>query len=217
MILFVSGTDTGVGKTALSAALCLQAQEQGRDVTYFKPVQTGLLPGDYGDRDYVEEVAGVPAFEGERYREPLAPAVAAREEGRAVDVEALLYQARGLLADSDLLIVEGAGGLLVPFTPEVDMTGFAALLGARVLLATRPSLGTLNHTALSIEALEHRDLALEGLVLCGWPARPGLTERSNRMALAAMAPLLGYLPYIADLDTERRGQTAVPVILDFED
>lgn len=217
MILFVSGTDTGIGKTVLSAALCRDARGQGREVVYFKPVQTGLRAGEYGDRDFVEEAAGIPAFEGERYAAPLAPAAAAREEGRTVDVEALLYQARGLLADRDLLVVEGAGGLLVPLAAGLDMAGFAALLEARVVLATLPSLGTLNHTALSVEALEHRGQPLEGLVLCGWPVHPGLTERSNRQALAAMAPLLGYLPYLAELDTEHPGQAELPALLEFKD
>ena len=217
MILFVSGTDTAVGKTVLSAAICRQAMEQGRDVAYFKPVQTGLLPGGYGDRDYVEEAAGVPAFEGERYEHPLAPSVAAAEEGRRVDVEALVQRARELVADRDLLVVEGAGGLLVPFTEHMDMAGMAARLGARVLLATRPGLGTLNHTALSIEALRHRDLVLEGLVLCGWPSDPGRTERTNREVLSTMAPLIGYLPYVHDLDTEHPGQPATPELLEFRD
>ena len=217
MILFVSGTDTAVGKTVLSAALCRQALEQGRDVAYFKPVQTGLLEGDYGDRDYVEEASGVPAFEGERYAQPLAPSVAAQLEGRMVDVEALLKQAKDLVSTRDLLIVEGAGGLLVPFTQGVDMADFAGRLNARVLLAVRPSLGTLNHSALSIEALRHRNLPLESLVLCGWPEEPGTTERTNREALAAMAPLVGYLPYLPDLDTEHPGQPTPPELLEFKD
>ncbi|MGH8972726.1 MAG: dethiobiotin synthase, partial [Acidimicrobiia bacterium] len=151
-IRFVTGTDTGVGKTVVAAALARAEAGAGRRVAYCKPVQTGLRPGEPGDADFVAAAAGVPVTEGLRLEEPLAPAVAAERAGTTIDVDALVSWCRHQAESVDVLLVEGAGGLLVPLSGAVTMADLAALLHAEIVIATRPGLGTLNHTALTLEA-----------------------------------------------------------------
>jgi len=212
VIRFVTGTDTGVGKTAASAALALAEQAAGRNVAYFKPVQTGLVPGEPGDSAFVA-AAGIAASEGVRLAEPLAPAVAAERAGTAIDADALVARATALAAGVDVLLVEGAGGLLVPLAGELTMADLAARLGAEVVIVTRPALGTLNHTALTLEAARSRRLPVAGLVVCGWPSEPGVVERTNLERLAAMAPVLGIVPYVDGLDTSRAGGSPEPAFI----
>jgi dethiobiotin synthetase len=203
MIRFVTGTDTSVGKTVAAFALARAELETGRRVAYCKPVQTGLTPGQPGDADFVA-AAGVPVSEGLRLEEALAPAVAAEREGIKIEVEALVSWCRNQAEAVDVLLVEGAGGLLVPLSGDVTMADLAVRLEAEVVIAVRPGLGTLNHTALTLEAARARHLPVAGLVICGWPAEPGVTETTNLERLAAMAPVLGLVPYVAGLDTATR-------------
>ncbi|MGH9038380.1 MAG: dethiobiotin synthase, partial [Acidimicrobiia bacterium] len=154
-----------------------------------------------GDADYVAAAAGVPVSEGLRLAEALAPAVAAERAGIKIDVDALVSWCRHQAEGVDVLVVEGAGGLLVPLSGDVTMADLAARLGADVVIALRPGLGTLNHTALTLEAAWSRGLPVTGLVVCGWPAEPGVTETTNLERLAAMAPILGLIPFVAGLDT----------------
>jgi dethiobiotin synthetase len=211
-IRFVTGTDTGVGKTVVAAALARAEREAGGRVAYCKPVQTGLRPGEPGDADYVA-AAGVPVSEGMRLEEPLAPAVAAERAGIKIDVDALASWCRHQSEAVDVLLVEGAGGLLVPLSGELTMADLAARLGAELVVATRPGLGTLNHTALTLEAARTRDLPVAGLVVCGWPQQPGVTETTNLERLAAMAPVLGVVPHVAGLDTANPGAVAPPELV----
>jgi dethiobiotin synthetase len=201
MLRFVTGTDTGVGKTLAAAALCQAERQAGRSVLYCKPVQTGLEPGQPGDAAFVAVAAGVPVVECLRFPEPLAPAVAAERVGAVIDVEALVADVSKAADGFDRVVVEGAGGLLVPVWGDVTMADLADRLGAGVVVVTRPSLGTLNHTALTLEAARARDLPVDGLVISGWPPDPGVTERTNLDRLAAMAPILGLLRAYPALDT----------------
>jgi dethiobiotin synthetase len=213
MIRFVTGTDTGVGKTVAAAALARAEREAGRRVAYCKPVQTGLAPGEPGDADFVAAAAGVPVTEGLRLEEALAPAVAVERAGIKVDVDALVSWCRNQAGAVDVLLVEGAGGLLVPLSGDVTMADLAERLGADVVIATWPGLGTLNHTALTLEAARARGLPVAGLVVCGWPAEPGVTESTNLERLAAMAPILGLVPFVAGLDTARPDGAVAPVLV----
>jgi dethiobiotin synthase len=213
MITFVTGTDTGVGKTVAAAALARAEQEAGRVVAYCKPVQTGLGPGEPGDADFVAAAAGVPVSEGLRLAEALAPAVAADRAGIKIDVDALVSWCRNQADGVDVLLVEGAGGLLVPLSGDLTMVDLAARLGADVVIATRPGLGTLNHTALTVEAARARGLPVAGLVVCGWPGEPGVVESTNLERLAAMAPVLGVIPFVAGLDTARPEEGVAPVLI----
>jgi dethiobiotin synthetase len=192
-ILVVTGTGTGVGKTVVTAAVA--ALHPGR-VAVLKPVQTGVpaeRPGDLADVARLAAPATV--VELARYPDPLAPATAARRAGRAaLEPEAAARAATLLAADHDLVLVEGAGGLLVRFTDSGGtLADVAGLLGAPVLVVAAAGLGTLNATALTIEALDHRGLTCAGVVIGGWPAEPGLAPRENLRDLPAVTgtPLLG--------------------------
>jgi dethiobiotin synthase len=201
VIRFVTGTDTGIGKTLAAAALCRAERQAGRTVLYAKPVQTGLEPGEPGDAAFVAAAAGVPVVECLRFPEPLAPAVAAGRAGTAIDVDGLLADLAQAGDGFDRVVVEGAGGLLVPLWDALTMADLAGRLGANLVVVTRPTLGTLNHTALTVEAANIRGLPVDGLIVSGWPAEPGTTERTNLERLSAMAPVLGLLPVYAGLDT----------------
>ena len=209
MIRFVTGTDTGVGKTLAAAALCRADRTAGRTVLYVKPVQTGLERAQAGDAAFVAAAAKVPVLECLRFPEPLAPAVAAERAGAVVDVDGLLTDLEKAGDGFDRVVVEGAGGLLVPLWGDVTMADLAEAIGAGLVIVTRPSLGTLNHTALTLEAAMTRGLPVDGLIISGWPDDPGVTEETNLDRLSAMAPVLGLLPIYPGLDTADPG-TAPP-------
>jgi dethiobiotin synthetase len=195
-VLFVTGTGTGVGKTVVTAALAALGATRG-PVAVVKPAQTGVGDDEPGDLAEVRRLAGpVSGHELVRYPSALSPAAAARIDGRPPLDPARLYDLLLGLRD-DLVLVEGAGGLLVRYDEDgLTLADMARALRARVLVVVDPALGTLNHTALTLEALAHRGVELEGLVLGSWPAEPGLAERSNLRDLEMLAarPLLGAVP-----------------------
>lgn len=205
-MLVVTGTGTGVGKTVVTAAVAALARADARSVAVVKPVQTGLAGGEPGDVDDVRRLAGLAPDDGyelERYPDPLAPATAARLAGRAtLDLGACAGLIDRLASTRSLVLVEGAGGLLVRFDDTGNdgaghtLADLAILLGAPVLVVADPYLGTLNQTALTLEALDHRGLALAGVVLGSWPVNPDLACRTNIADLETLAgrPLSGALP-----------------------
>jgi len=196
-VLVISGTGTDVGKTVVTAALAALAADRGLRVAVVKPVQTGELPGPAGDLSTVRRLSGVTAtYELARFADPLSPEAAARTAGRPpLDMAGAAAAIKGVGAD--LILVEGAGGLLVRYDPAGStIADLAAMLAAPVLVVTTPGLGTLNHTALTLEAVGRRQLACAGVVIGAWPATPGLAERANLTDLAVLAggPLAGALP-----------------------
>ncbi|WP_157250657.1 dethiobiotin synthase [Nonomuraea typhae] len=198
-VVVVTGTDTGVGKTVVTAAVAALARRRGAAVAVVKPAQTGVRPGEAGDLDEVIRLSGVTnTFEFARYPDPLSPAAAARASGRPPVSLAEAAARIGELAGShQLVLVEGAGGLLVRFDEDgTTLADLARLLTAQVLVVARAGLGTLNHTALTLEALAHRGLDLAGLVIGSWPDEPGQAERMNVADLEMLAarPLAGVLP-----------------------
>lgn len=198
-VLVVTGTDTGVGKTVVTAAVAALAVADGGRVAVLKPAQTGVAPGAPGDIDDVRRLAGpdITLRELARYPEPLAPATAAARAGRPpVTPAQVAAAATELAADHDVVLVEGAGGLLVRLDGTGTLGDVAAELGAPVLVVTAAGLGTLNHTALTTEALATRGLRCAGLVIGSWPDAPDLAARCNLADLPAVtgAPLLGRLP-----------------------
>jgi dethiobiotin synthetase len=199
-VLVVTGTGTGVGKTVATAALACHARQAGIDVTVCKPVQTGTEAGDgAGDDDLVEvtRLSGVSEVAGlARYPLPLAPAAAAEQAGMTLPTrDQLLALIRDLDGPGRLTLVEGAGGLLVELADSgVTLRDLAADLGAAALVAVTAELGTLNHTALTLEALATQRVSCAGLVIGSWSPRPGLVETSNRCALARLAPVRAVLP-----------------------
>lgn len=192
-VLGVTGTSTGVGKTIVTAAIAALCPDV---VTVLKPAQTGLPLDASGDVDEVKRlVPHVETMELVRYPDPLAPAAAARRSGIPTLSSAEVLE--GIEeADADLVLMEGAGGLLVRFGDDPVVT-FADLLveaQAPAVLVTAPGLGTLNHTALTLEAMQHRGIECVGLVIGAWPEQPDLASRMNLHDLRQLAPLLGVLP-----------------------
>jgi dethiobiotin synthetase len=189
----ITGTDTGVGKTVTTAALACHARLAGIDVAVCKPVQTGSPRDD--DLADVGRLSRVTDLRGTwRYPEPLAPAAAAQRAGMALPSrDELVASVR--VADAALTLVEGAGGLLVELTEDgATLRDVASDLGAAVLVVVAAGLGTLNHTALTLEALVAQDIPCAGLVIGSWPVKPGVAEEGNRDALARLAPVRAILP-----------------------
>ena len=204
-VLIVSGTGTEVGKTIVTAAVAALAAARGGGVAVVKPAQTGVAPGEPGDLDVVARLAGVrDTHEYARYPDPLSPAAAARLSGLApLSLPQVAEDVRKLAEDRALVLVEGAGGLLVRYDEEgATLADLAHDLGAPVLIVADPKLGTLNHTALTLESMALRGVELAGVVLGSWPAgvhgaeAPDLAMRSNLRDLETLAarPLAGALP-----------------------
>jgi dethiobiotin synthetase len=192
--LVVTGTGTEVGKTVVTAAVAALAAAAGQRVAVVKPAQTG----DDSDVQAVARLTGLAdVHELACYPDPLAPATAARRAGvTPLSVTAMTGRIRSL-ADRDLVLVEGAGGLLVRLDAAgATIADVATALGAGILVVTAASLGTLNATALTCEAIAARGLSAAGIVIGSWPARPGLAALANLSDLPAYAgrPLLGALP-----------------------
>lgn len=195
-VLFITGTGTGVGKTIATAALAGTARQAGRDVAVCKPVQTGTADGD-DDLAEVGRLSGVSElFGAARYPAPLAPVAAAEQAEAALPTRGdLLATIRAADRPGRLTLVEGAGGLLVELGADgVTLRDLAVDLKAPVLVVVDAELGTLNHTALTLESLAGQGLSCAGLVIGSWPEQPGPAAASNRGALARLAPVRAVLP-----------------------
>ena len=195
-IVVVTGTGTGVGKTVVTAALAATAPGS---VVVVKPVQTGIQPGsEPADAEEVQRLAGCEVVELTRLEDPLAPDTAARLRGVTIpSVATYGGPIRDLASSYDLVLVEGAGGLLVRLDTEGGtLLDLAAELDAEVIVVVAAGLGTLNHSELTVGALRARGLEPSGLVIGAWPETPDLADRCNRDDLPRVTgvPLLGVVP-----------------------
>jgi dethiobiotin synthetase len=175
-VLLVTGTDTGVGKTIVTAAIAAAATAAGLRVAVVKPAQTG----DESDVDVVRRLAApTVAIALHEYPDPLAPLAAARISRRPAPALGSTMDAISDLADThDLVLVEGAGGLLVPLGERWTAADLAVALRVPAVVVVRAGLGTLNHTALTLEALARRNIPAQ-VVIGSWPAAPELVHRAN--------------------------------------
>jgi dethiobiotin synthase len=190
VILVVTGTSTGVGKTVATAALAAVADGS---VVVVKPVQTGTADGDSDARE-VTRLTGVEAQEWTTLDDPLAPDTAARRQGVEIPTVAS-YAARIAGLPQETVIVEGAGGLLVRLDGHGGtLLDLASRLEAEVVVVVAAGLGTLNHTELTVNALRAAGVTVLGLVVGAWPAEPGLAEQTNLDDLQRIAPLLAVIP-----------------------
>jgi dethiobiotin synthetase len=198
-VLVVTGTGTGVGKTIVTAALAALAADRGASVAVVKPAQTGLRPDEPGDLDDVRRLSGVADLhELIRYPDPLSPAAAARRSGLpTLAMHDVVRTVAELAETRRLVLVEGAGGLLVRFDEEGwTLADLAVALDAPAVVVTSAGLGTLNTAALTLESMAHRGADLAGLVIGSWPQQPDLACRSNVRDLETLGarPLAGALP-----------------------
>lgn len=197
--IFVTGTDTGVGKTVVTAALAFSLKRTGLNVGVMKPIQTGTEVPGISDLEFIERVTdqSYPAKDNCPYRlkNPLSPLAASKIEEREISIDKI-KTAYGRLSDAhDIVAVEGAGGLLVPILENYYMSDLARELGLSLILVTRPDLGTLNHTALTAESAHSRGLSVLGIVISNFPAEPGIVERTNPALMREMTglPIIGVL------------------------
>ena len=201
--LLITGTDTGVGKTWVGRALSHALVAAGRRVIAVKPVETGCA----GIHSHLEDGALLAAATGQaepraalfRFTAPVAPALAAEREGAPIDLDTLVLEIDRLSDGAEVLLVEGAGGLLSPITWEWTMVDLARLLGASALVVAMDRLGTINHTQLTLSALELAGLSLAGVVLT-LPEVPDASTGTNAAAIARLSGLdqVLSLPRVAD-------------------
>jgi dethiobiotin synthetase len=188
--VFVAGTDTGVGKSVLAAAICAALVARGESVAAFKPVVTGLdePTGDWPpDHELLAGTASAGQQPGDvapyRFGAPVSPHYAAELAGDAIDPAHLLTAALAAAGAADALVCEGVGGLLVPLTPGYLVRDLAVELALPVVIAARTGLGTINHSLLALEAARTGGLRVAAVVMTPWPDDPEPIERSNRAAV----------------------------------
>jgi dethiobiotin synthetase len=186
---FVTGTDTGAGKTVVAAAIAAALRARGVGLRVLKPVVTGLRePADPAwphDHELLAAAGGsrpadVAPF---RFGPAVSPHLAGTLAAAPLDRSALIAAVR---PTGEVMVVEGAGGLLVPLTDEFTVRDLAGAVGLPLVVAARPGLGTINHTLLTLEAARAAGLAVAGVVLTPWPEAPGTIERSNRATIARL-------------------------------
>jgi dethiobiotin synthetase len=191
--LFVTGTDTGVGKTVVAAAVCAALAARGQRVAAYKPVVTGL-DEEAGEWPRDHELLAAPANAGQSPDEitpltfgpPVSPHHAAELAGTTIEPRELVDAARAAGERAELLVCEGVGGLMVPFTPGYLVRDLAMALDLPVLVAARPGLGTINHTLLTIEAARAGGLTVAAVVITPWPDPPEDIHRSNRETIETL-------------------------------
>jgi dethiobiotin synthetase len=200
--IFVTGTDTGVGKTRVAVALLQGLAAQGVRAIGMKPVAAGILPGEAGNADVTAliDAAGVAAEIADInpfcYAQPIAPHLAAEQQGTSIDLDTIAAAYARLAARSDAIVVEGAGGASTPLSERTDMLDIATRLGLPVLLVVGIRLGCVNHALLTANAIRAR-----GLELAGWvanridPAMPAATANVATLARMLAAPLVADLPW----------------------
>ena len=211
--LFVTGTDTGVGKSVVSAALIAAMVEVGERVRAFKPVVTGLDEPPVAsegvlwppDHELLASVAKMSpdAVSPWRYGAAASPHLAAHLEGERIDPAQLLAHARrggdpeGSEADEEALIVEGVGGLMVPLADDYTVRDLAVAFALPLVIAARPGLGTINHTLLTLQAARNVGLRVSAVVLTPWPAQPDAIEHSNRETIERLGKVeVETLPHV---------------------
>ncbi len=210
--IFITGTDTGVGKTVVAAGLALALRARGLKVGVMKPVATGCEENGRGlisyDAVFLFEAAEneYPALTNPlRYRSPVAPSVAASLESRSVDLAKIRKAYLELGRHYDFLIVEGIGGLMVPLTNDYFVANMIRDFKLPMIIVARGSLGTINHALLTIDAATVRGLDIRGIIFNRIPiANYSLAELTNPKVIHELTgvPILGSLPEIEDLDVE---------------
>lgn len=211
--VFVTGTDTGVGKTVVAGALAGALCWRGIDVGVMKPIQCGLTRTRRGpvatDARFLLEAAGLDdpldLVCPHQLEAPLAPLVAAAQAGIELELQELVEDLRRVRDRHEFVVVEGIGGLAAPIAEELLVGDLAAAYGFPLIVVARPGLGTLSHTMLTVEFARQRQLEVLGVILC-WsgPGEAGLAERTNPVVIEQMTgvPILGTLAYSREVNVE---------------
>lgn len=212
--LFITGTDTGVGKTVITAGLLGALRRRGINAMAIKPIQSGGILRENRliseDAYFYGVVTELPYTSHELnpicLQAPLAPAVAAEAEGVIINIETILDHFRRISAEHQLTIVEGAGGLIVPLVgTEETMADLAVSMDLPLLVVARPDLGTINHTCLTVAYAKARGLKVAGIIINRYDhENPGVAERTNPGLIETMSgvPILGLVPRVEGLTVE---------------
>jgi dethiobiotin synthetase len=219
MNIFITGTDTDVGKTVVTAGLAASVKSMGYSVGVFKPVQSGApkINGEFvsPDLEFVKTVdAGILTHASYNFKEPVAPSLAAILDGVDIDIDKIIEDYKELERKCDFVIVEGAGGLLAPIKGKFLMRDLAKSLDLPLLIVARPDLGTINHTLLTIEAAKSHNIKIAGIIISG-VAKNAIPPAKNATIFAKNAfdiieyisgeKILGILPKIEDLSNNPAG------------
>jgi len=218
-VLFITGTDTGVGKTVVTAALARHLADSGLRVGVMKPVETGVAdpagPGADACLLTWAARAGDPVdwIAPYRLQTPVAPAQAAALEKQLIDPTVLEDRLGKLAAGKDIVLVEGAGGLMVPVRGGFLIADLVKQLDLPLLIVARTGLGTLNHTLLTVYCARNMGIRVAGIFLNGLPAEPGPADRdaARQLSMTASADLLGVLPATAGDEKSRIEKLAVEI------
>ncbi|MEK6692038.1 MAG: dethiobiotin synthase [Nitrospirota bacterium] len=211
--IFITGTDTCIGKTVISGALAIALKEMGYDVGVMKPIETGcrrsgkkLIPSDAiflkktsGSRDSLDLINPY------RFKRPLAPAVASELEGVKIDISRILRSFELLKKRHDIVIVEGAGGILVPINKDYFFLDLIRDMGIPIIIVARPGLGTINHTLLTIRCAREHGIPVIGFIINhSNRSKPDPSEVTNPLVIKRLSniPLIGVFPFIPDLKGE---------------
>lgn len=219
MSIFITGTDTDIGKTALTGLLLAALLEQGADAVPMKPVQTGCTDGCIPDLDFYERVTG------QRYSnhslhapylfEPAcSPHLAAEMAGAGIDLARIVDSFNQLQMAHQTVLVEGAGGVMVPLNESETMLDLMKVLGLPVLLAARPGLGTINHTLLSIEVLRSAGLNVLGVVIVeSYVFERTFIEEDTVRAIEKYGdvPVLATLPYVTGMGAPEFSYSSISI------
>ena len=203
--VFLTGTDTGVGKTIIAGAIAQWFARQGKTVGVFKPIATGCVHRREGlvseDSEMLAHCADtrhpLDVVCPQRYAEPLAPLVAAERAGQPVDWETVQNALNRMAGDADVMIVEGVGGVMVPLDTQHTVIDLIGWIGLPAIIVTRPNLGTINHTLLTTAALRRARIPIAGLIINFYPqdqltiaeeTNPRMLEKLSKVPLLAMVP-----------------------------
>jgi len=224
---FITGTDTGVGKTIVTAAILRSFIKKGLKVGAMKVIETGcinkdgiLLPSDgMFLRDMAEMNDSLDLITPVKLENPLSPLVASRLEDVEIDIERIFKSFEALKKKYEYLLVEGVGGLMVPLVKEEKkksafyfVRDLIKDMKLPVILVTRPALGTINHTLLTLEALKNKKIPVKGYIInFSEPAKNDIAEKTNPQILKELidVPCLGVLPYLTELNKDKIGETAI--------
>ena len=205
LCLGITGTDTGVGKTVVTSALAARARQMGLRVAAMKPLETGVDPATVSDAERLQQATGggdaLSLVRPYALREPLAPMVAAQRAGLTIDLATLQAARDALAADRDLLLVEGAGGLLVPISADYTFLDLFAHWQCALVIVAANRLGVLNHVLLTVRAAESADVAVRAIVLLSPPPdASNLATTTNGDALATLLPQYSvvHFPWLVD-------------------
>ncbi|GAB6138685.1 dethiobiotin synthase [Halanaerobaculum tunisiense] len=208
--IFIIGTDTDIGKTVVTAGLTAALRQQSYDLGVMKPFQSGAI--EEGNKLLAPDIEFVlkhtsldtdyDLLNPIRLEPPLAPSVAAREEGVEIDLDQVKSAYQQLQEKYQGLVVEGAGGLMVPLAKDFLIPDLVTMLDLPVIIVARPNLGTINHTVLTVKLARQLGIDVLGVIINGYPQEAGVAEETNPDIISDLAeiPILGIVPYIEDLE-----------------